>query len=346
LQEARRQATTAIDFYNRSGDKRSFSDFVIHMHLAWQNLLHAEFERRKTNIYFREANGHYKRDKTGQKVSWDLTTCLKKEFADRDPTRLNIEFFVGLRNSIEHRFQDAILIATAAQSHASVINFERELITRFGTEYSLGDELRFPVFVQSLTPEGMDEQRKLRKQLPQVTRSYITSFEASIEDTLREDLRYEYRVQLIPLKGPKTDADLAFTFVNTNALTREQVQELAAGAKTGTVIVAEKQKSVGLLEELLPKAATAAIAERIPFRFNLHHFTKLRHAHRIGPAVGVKRESGDGVFCIFSKPHQNHLYTRAYVDRCVGELATRENWVALFGVEPKEKIAVAPAPAT
>lgn len=118
LEEARRQACVAIDFYNRSSDKRSFTDFVVHMHLAWQNLLHADFEKRKVNIYFREKNGRYKRDKAGQKVSWDLTTCLKKSFKENDPQRANVEFFVGLRNTIEHRFQDSVLVSTAAQAHA------------------------------------------------------------------------------------------------------------------------------------------------------------------------------------------------------------------------------------
>jgi hypothetical protein len=33
-------------------------------------------------------------------------------------SRLNIEFFIGLRNTIEHRFQDAFIVSTAAHAHA------------------------------------------------------------------------------------------------------------------------------------------------------------------------------------------------------------------------------------
>jgi hypothetical protein len=39
LDEARRQALVAVDFYNRPGDRRSFTDFIVHIHLAWQNLM-------------------------------------------------------------------------------------------------------------------------------------------------------------------------------------------------------------------------------------------------------------------------------------------------------------------
>ena len=54
LEEARRQALVAIDFYNRPGDRRNFADFIVHIHLAWQNLIHADRMRRKAEIYYRE----------------------------------------------------------------------------------------------------------------------------------------------------------------------------------------------------------------------------------------------------------------------------------------------------
>jgi hypothetical protein len=33
MQEARRQACLAVDFYNRPGDRRSYLDFVVHMQM-------------------------------------------------------------------------------------------------------------------------------------------------------------------------------------------------------------------------------------------------------------------------------------------------------------------------
>lgn len=97
LDEARRQALVAIDFYNRPGDRRSFSDFIVHIHLAWQNLLHADRMRRKLEIFYRESGGRrlFKRNPDGSKKTWDLNQCLKQEFRDKDPTRANIEFFMA-----------------------------------------------------------------------------------------------------------------------------------------------------------------------------------------------------------------------------------------------------------
>lgn len=141
--------------------------------------MHADRMRRKAEIYYRENDGRrtFKRKPDGSKKTWDLTQCLKFEFKDSDPVRANIEFFIGLRNHVEHRFQDSILAVTASEAHACIINFEAELVRRFGEAETLGSELKFPVFVQSLSPTRYDEQRNLRRGLPQAVSTYISEFQ-------------------------------------------------------------------------------------------------------------------------------------------------------------------------
>jgi hypothetical protein len=156
LAEAKRQALVAIDFYNRPGDRASFYDFVVHMHLAWQNLLHANFMQQKTDIFFRDLGGRrFARNPDGSKKTWDLAKCVREAMPSGSPVRANIEFFIGLRNQIEHRFQSSIMSATDPQTHALVINFETELVSKFGVENSLGSLLHFPLFVQTLTPSNL-----------------------------------------------------------------------------------------------------------------------------------------------------------------------------------------------
>jgi hypothetical protein len=73
------------------------------MHTAWLYLLHAEFERGE----------------------WTTST-------EQARPRQNIEFFIGLRNKVEHHCQDVLLVATAGMAHAYVINYETEMVARFG----------------------------------------------------------------------------------------------------------------------------------------------------------------------------------------------------------------------
>jgi hypothetical protein len=340
LDEARRQALVAIDFYNRPGDRRSFSDFIVHIHLAWQNLLHADRMRRKAEIFYRESGGRriFKRNPDGSKKTWDLSQCLKHEFKDNDPIRANVEFFVGLRNHVEHRFQDSVLVATAAEAHACIINFEAELIRRFGISETLGSELKFPVFVQSLSPTRYEEQRDLRRGLPTSVSTFITEFQGGLPDDVRSDERYAYRLLLLPMKGPKTEADLALNFVRQDELSEEELQALLG--QEGSVIVAEKYREAIHGDEMLPKAAAAAVEERIAFKFSVNNFTRIRKKWQIGPAKSGDKEQlpkSDG-YCLYSPAFKQFVYRPKLVERMADAVDTAEKYQALLGRPPTVKL--------
>lgn len=339
LDEARRQALVAIDFYNRPGDRRSFSDFIVHIHLAWQNLLHADRIKRKAEIFYREPGGRrlFKRNPDGSKKTWDLTQCLKHEFKDNDPIRANAEFFVGLRNHVEHRFQDSVLVATAAEAHACIINFEVELVRRFGSSETLGNELKFPVFVQSLSPSRYEEQRDLRRGLPSTVSSFITEFQSGLTAEVRSDERFAYRLLLLPMKGPKTEADLALNFVRQDELSEEELQALLG--QEGSVIVAEKYREAVHGDEMLPKAAADAVMDRIPFVFGVNDFTIVRKAWEIGPVKSGSKEQlpkSDG-FCVYSPAFKQFVYRPKLVDRIVEATASADDFAALLGRAPDLK---------
>lgn len=341
--EARRQACLAIDFYNRPGDRRSYLDFVVHMHLAWQNLLHADRMRRSESIFFREKNGRYVKNPDGSRKTWDLSECLKREFTDADPIRQNIAFFIGLRNKIEHRFQDAFVATTGPHAHAYVINFEAELVRRFGKSYSLAGELRFPVFVQALTPEGAEAHNKARRKLPLAARNYITKFEADLDPAVAGSEKFVYRVQLMPIKGPKTDADMAVTFVSQNDLTEAEVEELKKAGKAGTVFVTEKQREVGLLDKMLPKAAAQAVEDQIPFEFRTNHFARTWKKLGVRPDGKSKHpEKTQAHYCVYVEAIKQHVYTPAYVQKLVGLLSTEEGYKKTVGSTPRRKVTKLP----
>lgn len=347
MQEARRQACLAIDFYNRPGDRRSYLDFVVHMHLAWQNLLHADRMRRKEPIFFREKNGRYVRNPDGTRKTWDLSECLKWEFSDADPIRENITFFVGLRNKIEHRFQDAFMATTGPHAHAYVINFEVELVKRFGKTYSLAGELRFPVFVQALTPEGVEVHAKARKKLPLAARNYISKFEADLDPAVAGSEKFAYRVLLTPIKGPKTEADMAVTFVSQSDLTDEELEELKKAGKAGTVFVNEKQREVGLLDKMLPKAAAQAVEDQIPFEFRTNHFARTWKKLKVRPDGNSKHpEKTVAHYCVYVEAIKQHVYTPAYVHKLVELLATEDGYRETVGSAPRRKVTKLSTPNT
>lgn len=77
------------------------------MCIAWLSLLHAIFEKKKINYYYKDSSKKYKRI-DGDKKAWELDKSAKEQFGDTSAEYMNILFFIKLRNKIEHRFMPTI----------------------------------------------------------------------------------------------------------------------------------------------------------------------------------------------------------------------------------------------
>jgi len=239
------------------------------------------------------------------------------------------------------------MAATGPHAHAYVINFEAELVKRFGKTYSLADELRFPVFVQALTPEGVEVHNKQRRRLPISARNYITKFEATLDPAVAGSEKFVYCVQLTPIKGPKTQADMAVTFVSQKDLTEAEVEELKKDGKEGTVFVTEKQREVGLKDKMLPKAAAKAVEDQIPFLFTTNNFIRTWQKLRVRPAGNSKTpEKTQAHYCIWVDAMSQYVYTPAYVQKLVELLSTEQGYKATVGTAPRRKVTKLPVAST
>jgi Domain of unknown function (DUF3644) len=76
-------------------------------------------------------------------------------FGADDPVRRNIEFFIKLRNRIEHRCESLLASVIAGKVQAHVLNFEETLVRIFGVKEGMADVPRFPVSVSNLTPDAV-----------------------------------------------------------------------------------------------------------------------------------------------------------------------------------------------
>jgi hypothetical protein len=161
LNEAKHLAVKAIDEYNCSTGH--YGDFIGTMVRAWLYLLQAEFQRDKIDYRYKDHDGSPTLIDGEPKVS-DVLRSAKERFpATNDPVRINLELFIPLRNKVEHRCEHVLKAAAGGRAHALVINFEQELVAKFGVGHSLADRLRFPLFVESITaPERNDTAKAAR----------------------------------------------------------------------------------------------------------------------------------------------------------------------------------------
>lgn len=335
--ESQRNALRGVDEWNSSTG--SYADFVTHMHRAWHYLLQAQFHRDKIDYHYRDAQTgrHVKVD--GEPKAWALDDCIKHRFAQsNDPVRRNIELFIGLRNKIEHRYEHGLKIVTGGKAQALVINYEAELVAQFGASYSLADRLRFPVFLESITGR-LDEMRAITRKLPRRTRDLVARYEAGLDQQVLDDLQYDYRIRLVPMTGPKTDADLAVDFVRLDDLSEDERKIMLKAGRTGTVIVRDRQVEVAAKDKLLPKRVAALVEEQVPFHFTVANNTELWKRLAVRPATDAEDPyQTECKYCVYDEPFGSYVYTQAWVKRIVREVGTVDKYRSVFGREPRMKV--------
>ena len=335
LNEAKRLAVKAMDEYNTSTGH--YDDFISTMVRAWLYLLQAEFQRDKIDYRYKDHDGNPILI-DGEPKLWDVLSSAKARFpATNDPVRINLELFIALRNKVEHRYEHALKSVAGGRAHALVINFEQELVAKFGVEQSLADQLRFPLFVESITAPGRKDSIKATRAL-RAAQTVLAKFDGGLDSGVLDDQRYDFRVRLVPMLGPKSEADAAFEFVKLDELTDDERQVMIEAGRSGRVVTKFKKVPVSAAGCMLPKRVVSEVQKRVPFNFNMGQHTRLWKQFKLHPPGWVAPHGGETVseFCIPDEPTRQYVYTPAWVDKIVKEIGTPEKFEAFFGTSPRK----------
>lgn len=292
--------------------------FIVHTSMGWLKLFQAKGERDGHDLYIRDDNGRRVR---GQNRDWllkPLHTLTREMLADNDPRRASLEFFTGLRNRIEHRYERDIAALVAGRTQAWILAYERTLEDWFGADECLSDELRFPIFLSSITTDAVAALKSVRNRVPKGVLEWVQDFDASLEAGMTSDQTFDFKVYLVPHTGPKSEADAAMSFVRIEELTEDQ----RAVMEHAQTIIREKQVPVSDLGALLPKQVAERVAAAInrPFSTN-HHFNAARYfdVRPAGNATAPQNTKSD--FCRYNTAFGQYVYTEAWVNFLTRKLA-------------------------
>lgn len=330
LRASKSEARLAVDLHNRVGTERQLEAFIVHMSLAWLKLLQAFYEKdgRKKQTFKLDKNGHRQRTAEGDWLMKPLQALLEESYSPTDPVRVNVEFFLGLRHKIEHRHDRDVAVLVAGKTQAIVLNYERELVRMFGENEGLADELRFPVFVSSVTEDGLAAVKEVRARAPRSVLDYIQDFDAALDPEVSADHAYEFRVVLIPQTGPKSEADVAMTFVRLEELEEAQRETV----ETALTVIREKQVPVANLGQLLPKAIVPRVEASLDSRFTTADHTRCWKHYRVRPESGAPHpERTKPEFCRWDHVFKRYTYTEAWVAYLERKLADKTEYQRVLG---------------
>ena len=297
-------ATQAISTYNDPRSTFRTGNFTVLMVIAWTSLAHAYFEREKVKYFYKEKNGRYTKI-DGDKKAWELSKSITEIFDATDPVRKNIELFIKLRNKIEHRNLPALDKELVGECQALVLNFEDWLVKEFGEQYVLIDTLFVPIqLTRSLKrtlPVGKDEKSVI---------SFVKDYRGLLEAEVENSQKYSFKAYLIPKIGNhRSSSDIAIEFVKYDPANPQEMEKY----DKAVVAIKEKQVPVANVNFLKPSMAIEKLKEK-GFDKTMNWHVDMWRKYKVRPANNAKDKSNCKTeYCVYDKPHQDYLYTDAWV---------------------------------
>jgi hypothetical protein len=326
LQKAREAVLLAVETYNRPGTAFRSSGFVVLMIIGWTALFHAIFFKNKIRPYYHKKGSRRFEKVEGEYKTWELTECLQQFYKDQNPAvRKNLEFFIGLRNKIEHRFLPELDPDIFGECQAMLMNFEALLSQEFGAKQAVGTDFPFALQFSKITqPEQQKAMRSAAKAQLKSVRNFVEKFRSSLSDDVSSDQAYSYKVFLIPKVGTHAkSSDIAIEFVKYDSTKPEEMKQY----ERVVAMIKPKHISVANLGGLNASGVVKQVAARLGKKFTLNtHVNCWRHFNTRPSSKSATPEACDNRYCYYDTVHKDYIYTPAWVDFLVDRLADQATY--------------------
>lgn len=331
LAKARESAVLAVETYNRPSASFRSGAYIVLMVIAWTSLFHAMFLRRNIKPYHRKPNSRRFQKVDGDYKRWEVAECVRQYFkTDNSAVRRNLEFFVGLRNKIEHRSMPALDPEIFGECQALLMNFESLICSEFGDRYAINGGLSLALHFSRSAPKpkiasaGAKEAKTFR-----AVKTYVDQFRSSLSTEIYGDLAYSFKVFLVPKVGAHASKDaVAVEWVKYDPSKPEEMKEY----ERIVALIKPKEVPVANLGLLKPTEVAKRVAEALgkPFNASHHHVACYRHFN-VRPGKGAPDPKAcDTRYCVYDAAHRDYLYTQGWVDHLVKSLSDSATYDFLF----------------
>lgn len=320
LHKARESATLAIETYNRPGTAFRSAVYIVLMVIAWTALFHAIFFKRKIKPFYRRKGSRRFEKIEGEYKAWELGECLRQFYKEQNPSaRKNLEFIIGLRNKIEHRYLPALDMDIFGECQALLMNFEELLCDTFGENHALASSLVYALQYSKISePSQQKAMRSATRKHLQSVRKYIDTFRTALTDDVFQDQKFSYKVFLIPKIGNQAKtSDLPVEFVKYDPNKPEEMHQF----ERVVALIKPMQVSVANLGGLKPGDVVKQVKQLLDKPFTLNNHARCwRHFNTRPPKSSGTPEQCDNRYCYYDALHKDYVYLQSWVDFLISKL--------------------------
>jgi len=341
LQKARDSAILAVEIYNKPAVQFKSGGFIILMIIAWTSLLHAVFFRDKIKPYYLKKSGKRFDRIDGDYKHWELETCIKHYFKtdSENPIKQNLEFFIKLRNKIEHRSLPEIDSDLFGECQALLLNFDEILGSEFGEDYCIRELLSFSLQLFPST-HNLSAAMISNPTLKPVM-NFIENYRSAISPSVFESGKYSFKAFLIQVANHPSANALPIQFIQYDKLSpeeKEKVKKVAALTKFKYKEVPvvnhgffKAKKIVKSVQEGLGNLKVERSNGQKKDKFNSDTHTRCWKKYKVRPLANDQNpEITDINFCIYDSEHNDYLYTQNWIDFLIEKMKNEAEYKSLY----------------
>lgn len=338
LEKSRDCALLAIETYNKPAIKFRSGGYVVLMVISWTSLFHAVFYKRKIKPYRREKDSIRFQTKDDDYCYWSLEECLQEYFKSdtQNPIRKNLEFFIPLRNKIEHKSLPQIDPDLFAECQAMLLNYDKILEKEFGLDYCIRESLSFSL---QLFPssENLAAAIKSNPDAKKI-KAFIEKYRSTLTTDILESGQYSFKAFLLQVANHQSADALPIQFIKYDQLTDEEKENVSKFA----VLVKEKEKPVSGKDLLLPSKVVKLVQKGLgnpkvdrngikKDKFNADTHTRCWKKYNVRPNNGASNPSTtDPRYCIYDEPSGQYRYTKTWVTLLTEKMNIEDEYKSLF----------------
>lgn len=320
-------ALLAVEVYNKPRTAFRSEAYISLMVMAWTRLFHAYFNANiGDKFYYKKKNSNRYARVDGERKAWELKTCMRRYGYLPEPIKKNLEFFIGLRNKIEHRHIDRRHVDTLifGQCQSLLFNYESMLVDLFGNEYALNESLVYSLQFSHMRRPDQEQASKvaLSKDVRDIA-NYVDKFLSSLPDDVFQAQEFSIKLLQVPKISNTNRSDLAIEFVRLDELSEED----KAAFDNITAIVKDKKVVVEAANvgKLKPGGVVGNVNRRVPgVNFTMHTHICLVKILRIRPYGGnADPFDTDTRYSQYDEVHGDYVYTDDWVDFIVDILQSK-----------------------
>lgn len=304
---------TAVEIYNKPNTQFKIQTFIALMIIGWTKVFHAYFHREGIKYYHKKNGKYIKID--GDFKTWEITECIREFTTLNHPVKANLEFFIRLRNKIEHRdLSDSdIEMITIGECQSFLYNYETFIIENFGSDYAINESLRFALQFSTLrTQEQLHAKKRQLLQEVQEIKDFIDKYRTSLHQDVFDSQEYSVKFLIVPKISNTNRGDLAIEFVKAESLSSEDYEKITAIVKDKKIVkeaVNVKRHKPAQVVKLIRRIFKLSESTK----FSTYHHTQLCKAFVVRPYNGEDPFDTKTEYCLYDEAHNDYVYTSEWI---------------------------------